>query len=439
MGQNVWHLSVRITAMSAVLFVFLCFAVGAATPVKWAVLVGIDQYQREDVTPLKYAVADVKALASILRSACKVSENNIFVLTSDQKGDNAPTRTNVAFRLDWLKERVKPNDTVFFVFSGHGIETGGESYLMTYEADPRSLSTLETSGLNARWLQKKLSNIPAQHMLVVVDACRNDPHAGRGDGDNKLGQRMARDLAVQRRGASNTGGTSRLSATLFACEPGQRSYEWPEVKHGFFSYHLIKGLNGKAADGHGRVTFQSLVAYLEQAVPAASDRVLGKRQVPWGETSGAGVSTWTLSMATPKSEAHVPESTPDADVEAARKAEETRKAHEARRAEEARQAEQAREALRNNPCGLWWQAETGVEMEIKADHTWANADGSVSSGQIYYTGTWAWIRNGTAIGMSAHRQRPNLPGPDAYDEFRMSEDGQALSGLGTTRGSYRRR
>jgi len=61
-----------------------------------------------------------------------------------------------------------------------------------------------------------------------------------------------------------------------------------EQGHGLFTYHLLKGLNGAAADGRGRVTLEGLHAYL---VPKVRDdaRRQNRAQTPqlMQMTSGA--------------------------------------------------------------------------------------------------------------------------------------------------------
>lgn len=248
----------------------------AAPPQKWAVLVGVDKYRRPDVTPLRCAVADVRAVAKVLQARCGFPKDNVFLLTSDQGGDGAPTRGNLAFRLGWLDEHVQPGDTVIFFFSGHGIQMGESSYLLTCDADPRNASTLRLTGYRRETLQNQLRGLRAKALLMVLDACRSDPRAGKGVGEgNKLTSQMARDLVLERPQSKG------FTATMLACSEGQRSYEWADRGHGFFTWYFLRGLNGAAADGAGRVTLKRMQAYLEKKVPAASERVTGHRQVPF--------------------------------------------------------------------------------------------------------------------------------------------------------------
>lgn len=261
---------------------------------KWALLVGIDRYQRADVTPLRFAVADVKDLAATLKSTAGFRPDDVFVLTSDQTGDEAPTRTNVAYRLDWLRDHVKAGDTVLFFFSGHGMELDdAQSYLLTVEADVRSSSTLQDSSLDTRNLQKRLQGLPATQLLVFVDACRSDPRGGgRAGADNPLRGSLSRDLTL--RPSVKSSGGAQVLATFFACSPGQRSYEWADRGHGFFSWYLIEGLKGKAAVG-GRITLPGLISYLETQVSKSVERAIGKNQVPFMEAKGSTLSSWVLA------------------------------------------------------------------------------------------------------------------------------------------------
>ena len=70
-------------------------------------------------------------------------------------------------------------------------------------------------------------------------------------------------------------------ATLFSCKVGEVSHEWPQKKHGFFSYYLTRGLLGAAADDSGKVTLNSLETYLAREVSAAVKQQLGRSQTPW--------------------------------------------------------------------------------------------------------------------------------------------------------------
>lgn len=260
---------------------------------KWALLVGIDRYQRPDITPLHFAVSDAQAVADVVRTCLDIPQERIFALTSGQSGDMAPTRTNIAFRLGWLAENLQPDDTLIFYFSGHGMQYGDNCYLLTEEADARSAQTLSMSSFSGADLLSLLNAIRARHRLVFMDACRNDPRSGRGESANVLDARFARNLTI----AGHPDASA--SVTYFACGVGQRSYEWNERGHGFFSYFLVEGLRGKAADANGRITLHDLQVYLEHEVSRTAERVLGVKQVPYMRAEGSNFATWLLADSRP--------------------------------------------------------------------------------------------------------------------------------------------
>ncbi|MBI3925763.1 MAG: caspase family protein [Armatimonadetes bacterium] len=298
---------------------------------KWAVVIGIDRYDSSTVTELECAEADARLLAETLVETAGFPRQNVFQLTSSHSGDQAPTRTNIAFRFDYLSRNVAPEDTLVVFFSGHGVEVDGQCYLLTREADARTSLTLEQSALHAAELFRWLQATRAGNVLLVVDACRNDPSPSRGLEDNPLSQNMARDLTLVRREAARAEVPAPVStATLFACSSGERSYEWSDKGHGFFTYHLVEGLKGAAAESDGRVTLASLARHVQKTVPESSSRWALKRQVPWLRYEGPGGDQWVLAR-------HQPGRTESEAERRAREAEEAREQAE-RRAQEAEQA-----------------------------------------------------------------------------------------------------
>lgn len=287
-----------ITALLAGLLL-LTSSAHAAAPRRWAVVIGVDRYANGGIAPLEYAVADARSLAETLRSTGAFAADDVFELTSDRAGEEAPTRTNVAFRFDYLARQMKPGDELVVFFSGHGLEMDGETFLLTQEADPRSRLTLQQSALQPRDLFRWVQATRAGKVLLVVDACRNEPAMSRGMGDNALTPGLARDLALVSTGGGAAAGPT-ATATLFACSSGQRSYEWRDRGHGFFTYFLVEGLRGGAADAAGHVTLAGLVDYVQRETARASERWTLHRQEPWLRYEGPGAHLWVLREGAPE-------------------------------------------------------------------------------------------------------------------------------------------
>jgi len=273
------------------LLVLLSAAISRAET-RWAVLVGIDRYQSQEISVLKGAANDAKSLAETLKKDLRFPERNVFIFTSDAPEASSPTTGNIVKALKYVAEKARPGDTFFMFFAGHGVVSGGKGYLLTYHSD---LGAVQFTALPLAELTQLLDGIRASQRLFLVDACRNDPGVGRGDAPNPLRGDFARGLSVKPIFGDKK--YSQVAATLFSCEEGQRAFEWPDRNRGFFTYSLEKGLKGEAADVSGRVTLASLVSYLRREVPEQVQRNLGvdKRQVPWVKMEGDDPGSWVIA------------------------------------------------------------------------------------------------------------------------------------------------
>ena len=250
---------------------------------KYALLVGINDYQN-DIGALKYCVADVEAFGQALVETAGFNPDHVYLMTSQMTGRQQPTHVNVIRQLSLLSKRVKPEDTFIFYFSGHGITKAGQSFLLTTNSDTTTKDTLTITAVDLNQAKDILSRIQAQQLLIVIDACRNDPDSGRGEQDNLLTNDFSRGFKIKKDQAN--AGTPGVSATLYACAVGERAYEWPEKQHGVFSYYLLEGLNGKAANSNGEVVVTDLADYTQRKVMKWAQEVRGKKQTPWLDQSG---------------------------------------------------------------------------------------------------------------------------------------------------------
>ncbi len=263
---------------------------------KWAIVVGVNDYKRPSVTDLKYAVPDAELFAQALTEVAGFEPENVFLFTTaNQDSEKRPRLTNLVYRLEKLKDDVSPQDSIFFYFAGHGVEMKGETFLMTENADSRSNATLTMSALRAELLLSLLEECQAKDTLIILDACRNDPNAGRGSADNPMSDAMSRGLVFQKVAPAAT--QERSLATMLACGVGERSYEWPEKKHGYFTYHLEEGLKSAAANDDGVVNLGGLSKYVREKVRDDSGRA-GHQQQPILRYEGPGPESWVLARGT---------------------------------------------------------------------------------------------------------------------------------------------
>lgn len=251
----------------------------------WALVVGIDEYLRPSIPALRYAVTDAKLFARALQDTMKVPQQQIYVMTSDSVDpDNQPRVVNIAYRLGWLKGKMGPDDTLVFYFAGHGVTVEGQSFLLTEEADNRSASTLKVSALQGSDIASGVRATRASNVWLVLDACRNTAGAQAPAEIDDAGRDI---LSKQKLGEQN-------SATMFSCRTGERSWESDEIKHGYFTFHLVEGLRMRAADESGNITPQRLAEHVKVQVKAAVSK-LGHTQEPVHTIASSATQPWLLA------------------------------------------------------------------------------------------------------------------------------------------------
>ncbi len=282
-----------------------CSAVSGQAGRRFAVVVGIDDYQSAEIADLSFAGNDARAVAKALREVGELgfATNDVLLMTHDADTERLqPRQTNILVQLEALHREMADADLLLFFFAGHGLEVGGEVYLLTEDADIRTATAVERSALRLTDLRGLVDGLPARHKLMFLDACRDDPRAGvRGaGGDNPLSDAFVRGLRP-RLGAGPAAvlDNHAVTAVFFATQRGERSYEWPAQEQGFFSYFLVHGLRGAAAQPDGQLTLNSLEAYLAQSVPAAAQRERQRRQVPWVDRTSTGGATVLLAQFPP--------------------------------------------------------------------------------------------------------------------------------------------
>ena len=154
----------------------------ANTGKKWALLVGVNEYQN-DVSPLRFCVYGVVSFRQSLIDVCSYEPENVFLMTDQKTGADYPTHVNVVKRLSLLSQRINAEDTFIFYLSVHGISKGENSFRLTANSDSTNLDTLELTATPLGKVQEILARIKANQMLSIIDAHRNDPSSGGGDGD----------------------------------------------------------------------------------------------------------------------------------------------------------------------------------------------------------------------------------------------------------------
>jgi hypothetical protein len=250
---------------------------------RWALVIGVDQYADPQISPLKGAANDAKTLADALIRHAGFPQDQVILLATDQPAERQPTRLNILRRLSNLASLVPKDGLLLISFAGHGIERGGQAYLVPSDAQlSDDISFLEESAVSVSRMHDRIRATGVAQVVILLDACRNDP-GGRADAPNPLTQAYinAFNFDIQNREV-------QAFVTLYATAVGQRAYEYTEKKQGYFTWAVVEALKGGAANEKGEVTLANLVKYVQENVPkrVAIDLGSGKQQRPFFQMEG---------------------------------------------------------------------------------------------------------------------------------------------------------
>ncbi|HZE72146.1 MAG TPA: caspase family protein [Pyrinomonadaceae bacterium] len=259
---------------------------------RWALVVGVDKYIDPQITGLRGAANDARTLADALVRYAGFPSDQVILLSTDQPIERQPTRVNLLRRLSNLAAAVPKDGLLLISFSGHGMERAGHAFLLPTDAQiSDQISFLEDTAVSVTRMRDLIKGTGVGQVMVLLDACRNDP-GGRADAPNPLTEAYVQGFNFDVRNRE-----VQAFATIYATTVGQRAYEYTEKKQGYFTWAIVEGLKGGAANSQGEVTLSELVKFVQDAVPKriAIDLGSGKQQKPFATIEGYKAEELVLS------------------------------------------------------------------------------------------------------------------------------------------------
>ena len=218
---------------------------------KWAVLVGINEYEHAHV------YGHLQFCAQDATNIFKTLSNNGFAvehmhLLTDRNTPQKPLREHILTTLEITANATEPDDLLLFYFSGHGRAEGGESYLI-----PRNgTATLRHTGIPLRSIKEIMIGARSKAKVIILDACHSGANI-QTKGKLFMSEEFLNDVFKNAEGL----------AIISSCQQDQLSYEWPEKQCGVFTYYLLEALQGKADyEEKGFITISDINRYLTHNV-----------------------------------------------------------------------------------------------------------------------------------------------------------------------------
>jgi hypothetical protein len=242
---------------------------GPSTDTRGATLhvftVGVTAYPATaGLSSLPYAVPSAQAVEAAFRTVHTGGDSYAAVRVWDGLFDAGATRQHIRERLRAMSEAVKPDDVVVLYLAGHGRVALGEEMFYFLPVDGRE-NALRDTAVNTAILAEALRNLPAGRVMLFLDACQS---GGAIEALEKIAAIKTR-VHTQRANRPAGVGVYVVAATL----PLSYAVGLGEHRSALAST-LLTALSGDAP------TARSVVTFVEQQLPVASEAATQFRQVP---------------------------------------------------------------------------------------------------------------------------------------------------------------
>jgi osmotically-inducible protein OsmY len=217
-----------------------------------AIIIGIQDYRR--VPKADFASNDARVFYDYAIRGLGVRPENVKLLTDEQADDVAILG---AFK-NWLPLKSRGAKTDVYVFySGHGYpsDDGTSLYFLPYGVDRQFL---DRTAIKQSEIVSALQAVSPRSVTLFLDACYS--------GQSRTGETLlagARPILIQPKASTFPSNFTVLSASA----PEQIASSSADLKHGIFSYFLMKGMEGEADQNKdGAITVREMQAYLSDSV-----------------------------------------------------------------------------------------------------------------------------------------------------------------------------
>jgi WD40 repeat protein/uncharacterized caspase-like protein len=257
----------------------------------WILAIGSDRYLDSSLNPLRYPTADCQGFVEVLTLATEKLPQKEFFIHCDRlwrcaernRVQQKPNLEEIRASLQHIISQAQEQDTILFYFSGHGLVSPDTQQPFLCLADTDS-QDLQNTGLSLSQLLRQLGNSKAQKQLVLLDACHSGSLSLRDapQPDNTASQLV--DVLKQH--AAQTKGFY----AILSCDKEQFSWEFTDLEHGIFTYYLIQGLKGAAADERGAIKSDRLYEYVHRQTLEYIDKtnqqltLINQQKISRGET-----------------------------------------------------------------------------------------------------------------------------------------------------------
>lgn len=201
---------------------------------KWALVIGISNFEKSSVPQLKFAAKDAKDFYEYLTKEANFAPDHVRLILNEKA-----TRKRILSELGnkFLARMAKPDDLIVLYFSTHGspsqLDIRGRNFIVAYDTEPEELYA---TGIEMQEIADSINDrVLSDRVLLVLDACHSgnvNPEGGKGI--HRVGNFDAQAFAV---------GSGQM--VICSSEPDQQSWESKRYNNGVFTKNLLAGLRSQ--------------------------------------------------------------------------------------------------------------------------------------------------------------------------------------------------
>lgn len=220
---------------------------------KYALVIGLEKYQDISINAVKFAEADAIAIVDALKPHGFDSQNMKVLL------NEYATKATIESQLRRFFAHLKSKDIFLFFYAGHGFADGDHNYLTCHDTQ---IGDIINTSISLQNIVGQIQHTPCEHIMLFLDSC----HSGL-----KLDENMRNILTtMSEEELEKFVKDSEYHVAFASCKKDQVSYAIDQLKHGVWSYYIIKALIGDSALALSKnryLTSNSLQNYLSIEVP----------------------------------------------------------------------------------------------------------------------------------------------------------------------------
>jgi hypothetical protein len=194
---------------------------------KWLFVIGISKYDQAD--NIAFASRSAKLFTKVMQKKLGISKRHTYLLL-----DNKATTARILNNLQIMLSEVKPGDTIYFYYNGHGIpdpKKGNAPFILPSDQIPDFV--VQNDKLMLQNIYNKLSSSRAGKVIAFIDSC----FSGATDGKSVI-----KGVAATRLVPKQVTFDRKKMVVITAGRKTQYSNMYPAKGERLFTYYVMKSI-----------------------------------------------------------------------------------------------------------------------------------------------------------------------------------------------------